>query len=587
MSDPKPTVESGIGAYLRLLGYVKPYWGLFAISIFGYILFALTQPGFAWLMEYFVKGLEGESDQLIYFVPMAAVTIAVLRGLGSFIGNFYIAKVANNVVHVLRCDLFNKLVTLPNSYFDNHNSGHLISRITYNVTLVTGAATDALKVVIREGFTVIFLLGLLFWTNWKLTIIFILIAPIIAGLVSYVGRKLRKLSHKIQDAMGDVTHVASETINGYRVVRSFGGEDYERNRFLDASNQNLKQSLKLVKVSAINTPILQLLVILAMAVIMFLVLYMRETSTVAELIAYVVAAGMLPKPIRQLSEVYGNIQKGIAAAENIFEQLDEVQEQDSGSYEVERVAGKLEIRQLTFQYPGAENPVLKDINLVVQPGETVAFVGHSGSGKSTLVSLIPRFYCHEKGEILLDGVPLEDYKLTNLRQQIALVNQQVTLFNDTVANNIAYGALQTKTEDDIHLAAQAAYAFDFIAEQENGFNTIVGENGVKLSGGQRQRLAIARAILKDAPVLILDEATSALDTQAERNIQAALDEVMKGRTTLVIAHRLSTIENADKIVVMDKGVIVEVGSHRELLEKQGHYARLHRLQFKEEQPLSA
>ncbi len=573
--------NSGLTTYVRLLSYVWPYIGVFALSIAGYIVFALTQPAFAKLMEYFVEGLESESNQLMYAVPLAALGLAVLRGIGSFVGNYNIAKVSNHIVHDLRVDLFNKLLVLPNSYIDNHNSGYLISKITYNVTLVTGAATDAIKVVIREGLTVIFLLLYLFWTNWKLTLVFLAIAPVIAVLISVVGRRLRKLSHKIQDAMGQVTHVTSETIHGFQVVRSYGGEEYERERFMAASLRNLRKGLQMVKVGAVTTPILQVLVVAAMAVIMFLVLYMRDTGSTAALVSFVIAVGLLPKPVRQLSEVYGNIQKGIAACETIFEQLDETAEQDGGQYTTGRVAGRIELSSLGFHYPESEQEVLQDINLVVEPGEMVALVGRSGSGKTTITNLLLRFYDHTTGDLLIDGVPIQEFALQNLRSQIALVSQDVALFNDTVARNIAYGPL-AEDEEKITQAARAAHAIDFIERLDNGLNTLIGENGVMLSGGQRQRLAIARAFMKDAPILILDEATSALDTEAERHIQEALKELTKGRTTLVIAHRLSTIEHADRIVVLRDGAIVESGSHAELLALDGEYATLYQNRFAED-----
>jgi subfamily B ATP-binding cassette protein MsbA len=483
------------------------------------------------------------------------------------------------VVHDLRCALFDNLLTLPNRYFDNHNSGHLISRITYNVTMVTGAATDAIKVVIREGLTVLFLFGYLLYMNWKLTLVLLSILPVIALMVGSASRKFRKQSKKIQVAMGDVTHVASETIQGYRVVRSFGGEPYEQQRFHRASADNMNKSLKMTRTQAVYTPMLQLVIFSAMAVLMYLVLYLRGDASVGELVAYITAAGLLPKPIRQLSEVSATIQKGLAAADSIFEQLDEIPELDGGGYSRERVSGRLEVNNLSFQYAGSEKPVLDGITFTAEPGQMVALVGRSGSGKSTLASLIPRFYHHEQGQILLDGVDVENYTLRNLRQHIALVTQHVTLFNDSVASNIAYGDLAGAPIEDIRRASEAAYAAEFIEQMPQGYDTLVGENGVLLSGGQRQRLAIARALLKNAPLLILDEATSALDTESERHIQAALDKVMQGRTTLVIAHRLSTIEKADLILVMDQGRIVERGRHAELLALNGYYARLHAQQF--------
>ncbi|MFO7704950.1 MAG: lipid A export permease/ATP-binding protein MsbA, partial [Halopseudomonas sp.] len=484
--------------------------------------------------------------------------------------------------HDLRTSLFNNFLTLPNQYFDNHNSGHLVSRVTFNTTMVTGAATDAIKVVFREGMTVIFLFAYLLWMNWKLTLVLMAILPVIGLMVNSTSKKFRKQSKKIQTAMGDVTHVTSETITGYRVVRSFGGEQYETERFDKASEANRQRGLKMTRTGAVFTPTLQLVTYGAMAFVMFLVLYLRGDATAGDLVSYITAAGLLPKPVRQLSEVSANIQKGIAAAESIFEQLDEEPETDTGTVEIDRVSGRIAVKGLKFSYPNTDKLVLDDINFTIEPGQMVALVGRSGSGKSTLASLIPRFYQHTEGEILIDGVDVADYKLRNLRRHIALVTQHVTLFNDTVANNIAYGDLAGAPRDAIEEATEKAYAKEFIDKLPHGLDTMVGENGVLLSGGQRQRLAIARALLKNAPLLILDEATSALDTESERHIQAALDRVMEGRTTLVIAHRLSTIEKADIIMVMDQGRIVERGSHAELIAQKGYYARLHSMQFQDD-----
>ncbi len=599
MTERSRPDENGLAIYLRLLGYVRPYWPFFALSILGYLIFALSQPLFPKLVDYFTTALIGGDqtsttiwglgevtpEQLITLVPLGMVCIALFRGIGSFMGNYYLAKVSLGVVHDLRTHLFNAMLRLPNRFFDDNNSGHLISRITYNVGGVTTAATDAIKVVVREGLSVLAILGFLFWTDWKLTLIFIAIMPVIAGVVTLTSKRFKKLSKKIQNTMGDVTHIASETITSHRVVRSFGGEPYEQNRFLAASIDNTEKGLKMVRVGAIMTPTLQLIILCAMAALMYAVLYLQNmggsSNTPGELVGFLTAAGLLPKPLRQLSEVIPNIQRGIVAAQSVFELVDEQPEQDEGTLEVERVEGTLEIRNLSFTYPNSDRPALQDINLTIKAGETIALVGRSGSGKTTLASLLPRFYNHTVGDILLDGVPIEQYKLKNLRKHIALVTQQVSLFNDTVANNIAYGDLRDCDEEDIRLAARSAYAMEFIEEMSDGLQTLVGENGVLLSGGQRQRLAIARAILKDAPLLILDEATSALDTESERHIQSALDNIMKNRTTLVIAHRLSTIEKANRILVMDHGRVVESGTHEELLALNGAYTRLHHLHHEE------
>ena len=599
MKPSESSATSSVKIYFRLLSYVRPYAGIFALSILGFVIFASTQPMLAGILKYFVDGLTNpdavlfpnvpylQDLKLLQAVPLLIVLIAAWQGFGSFLGNYFLAKVSLGLVHDLRVELFNKLLVLPNRYFDTHNSGHLISRITFNVTMVTGAATDAIKVVIREGLTVVFLFVYLMWMNWKLTLVMLAIMPLIAVMVGTASKKFRKQSKKIQVAMGDVTHVASETIQGYRVVRSFGGEQYEQDRFARASNGNTEKQLRMTRTGAIYTPMLQLVIYTAMAVLMFLVLLLRGEASAGDLVAYITAAGLLPKPIRQLSEVSSTIQKGVAGAESIFEQLDVQPEVDTGSIEMERVSGRLEVRNLSFTYPQTERQVLNDISFTAEPGQMIALVGRSGSGKSTLANLIPRFYGHETGSILLDGVDINDYRLRNLRRHIAQVTQNVTLFNDSVANNIAYGDLAGAPRADIETAAADAYAKEFIDQLPQGFDTQVGENGVLLSGGQRQRLAIARALLKNSPLLILDEATSALDTESERHIQAALDQVMKGRTTLVIAHRLSTIEKADTILVMDAGRIVERGTHAELLAQNGYYSRLHAMGLDEPAPVGA
>ena len=579
--------------YLRLLSYLRPHIRHFAVSLLGYMIFASAQPMLAGTMKYFIDGLDDPAKavlrgiplvdgmQLMYGVPILLVAIVAWQGVGAFLGSYYLMRVTLQLVHDLRLALFNSLLRLPNHYFDQNNSGHLISRITYNVTMVTGAATDAIKTVVRDSLTVFFLFGYLLWMNWQLTLVLVAILPIIGILVANASRKFRKQSRKIQVTMGDLTHVASETIQGYRVVRSFGGEDYESARFSSASEDNTRKQMRMAKTKEVFTPSLQLVTFSAMAILLFLVLWMRGGASAGDLVAYITAAGLLPRPIRHLSEVSSVIQKGLAGAESIFAQIDEPPEIDRGTIEKPHVDGHIDIQDLCFTYPGAKHPVLDGVSFTVEPGQMIAVVGRSGSGKSTLANLIPRFYRHEAGRILIDGVDVREYTLRNLRHHIAIVTQHVTLFNDTVANNIAYGDLAGSAREDIEVAAEAAHAREFIDRLPEGFDTLVGENGVMLSGGQRQRLAIARAILKNAPILILDEATSALDTESERHIQAALQHATQGRSTLVIAHRLSTIEQADVILVMDQGRIVERGTHTDLLAAGDHYAKLHAMQFQE------
>jgi len=574
-SKPSAEQASSLSIYLRLLDYVKPYWKIFTLSLIGFLIFASTQPMFAALMKYMVDSLNANQRDAIYWIPLATVGIVIIRGVGSFLGSYFIALVSNNVVHTLRCQLFDRYTVLPSHFFDDNNSGHLISRITYNVQQVTGAATDAIKVVAREGFTVIGLFGYLFYMNWQLSLIFIFITPLIGMVVKIATKRFRSISKKIQNSMGDLTHVSSEMVVGNRVVKSFGGEPYEQNRFLSASKYSFQQSMRMVKTSAIQTPVLQLIVSAALGTLIFLSLLLMEDSSTGAFIAYITAAGMIPKPIRQLSEVNATIQKGITAAESVFEVLDEEIEKNAGNHQVKRIEGKLEFKNLCYGYKGTEKQVLNNISFNVDAGKTIALVGHSGSGKTTLANLIPRFYDHSDGEILLDGVEINDYELSNLRSHISLVTQHVTLFNDTIERNIAYGSLGSYSREQVIDAATKAHAMEFIEQLPDGLDTLIGENGLKLSGGQRQRLAIARALLKDSPLLILDEATSALDTESEKRIQAALDVAMRGRTTLVIAHRLSTIKKADMIAVMDKGEIVERGSHNSLLALNGIYTKLH------------
>jgi len=574
--------QSRLQVYLRLLAYVKPYSGLFLISILGFLAFGATEPLQAKLLGVFVQAVQGKDYDARFYIPAMLIGLYIVRGISSYVGSYYLSVVSNRVVHDLRTQTFNHVIYLPTRFYDDNNSGHIISRIIYNTAQVTGAATDALKTLVREGFTVIGLLGYIFYLNWKMSLVFLAVAPIVGLLVSNVGNKLRAQSKKLQNSAGELTQVCNETISGHRVVRSFSGEDYEIQRFAAASEDNLRRSLKMVQIASSNTPVLQLLVICAMSLIMFLILQpaFMQHMDVQSYVTYITAIALLPKPLRQISEINGVIQKGIAAAESVFEILDIPREINTGTKRMDVARGKIEIRDLTFYYPDTTKPALENINLTISSGQTVALVGRSGSGKSTLASLVSQFYRHEIGGILIDGVEINDYELYGLREKISLVTQSVTLFNDTVANNIAYGKKMTERHRDAIIeAAQQAYALEFIEALPEKFETLVGENGVKLSGGQKQRIAIARALLKDAPILILDEATSALDNESEHYIQMALERAMKGRTTLVIAHRLSTIEKADLIVVMEQGHIVEQGTHQQLLIRGGAYAKLHSSKF--------
>ncbi|MCT7359624.1 lipid A export permease/ATP-binding protein MsbA [Thalassolituus pacificus] len=569
--------------YGRLLSYVWPHKLAFSVAIVGYIIFASAAPVMAHLMGLVEQTLsDPQPDKILLLVCLLMGTF-FYRGIGTFLGKFFIAVVGRNVVHSLRTELFNKMTRLPSHYYDGESSGRLISRVIFDVDQVTGASTRALTTTVQEGVTVILLMAYLIWLDYSLTLIFLGLVPVIVLVVGFASRFFRRYSQRIQKAMGDVTQVTNESINGYREVRTFGGTEYEQQRFRKASDYNRKQSLKFGLTEAINVPLTQQIVAVGLGLMVYL-MFQRVASgsmSSAEFLQFMTAASLIAKPLRALTDINAVIQKGMTAAESIFSVLDADAEIDQGTKTLDRADGNVRFEDVRFRYHGAENDALKGINLNVTAGTSVAFVGKSGSGKTTLVNLIPRFYEVGSGRILLDGDDIRDLTLDSLRDQIAIVSQQVTLFNASIRDNIAYGSLADKTDDEIIAAAKAAHADEFISRLPEGYNTEVGEDGVLLSGGQRQRIAIARAILKNAPVLILDEATSALDTESERHIQAAMEEVMKGRTTFVIAHRLSTIESADRIVVIDQGEVREDGSHADLIAQQGMYAQLHQIQFSE------
>lgn len=581
-NSPETQPQSAWQAYRRLLGYVRRYWVVFSVAIVGFAIFAASQAAFAELMKYMVEAVEQSDIEARYLVPLMVMALFLSRGIGFFLGNYGVAYVARRVIHNLRVEIFDQLLVLPASYYHRHSSGSLLSKLTFNVEQITGAATEALKILIREGLTVIALMIFLVYTNWQLTMVFLLVGPFIGVVVSKASKRFRTISTNLQDSMGDVTASASEAIKGYEVVRLFGGEEQERQRFFKASNGNRQQAMKLALAESVSTPLVQMIVASAMALLIFLALQPEiiEVMSAGEFIAFITAAGMLTKPLRSLTEINSILQQGIAAAQSLFAMLDEAPEIDQGATLATLPDGDITFSQLQFAYD--DKPVLQDVNLTLPKGKVVALVGRSGSGKSTLVNMLLRFYEPQQGHISWGGTDIQAMSRTQLRSQISLVNQQVVLFNGSIAENIAYGAMAGASKEAIAAAAKAARVDEFTERMEHGLETQIGESGVLLSGGQRQRIALARALLKDAPILVLDEATSALDTESERHIQSALNEAMAGRTTLVIAHRLSTIEQADIIVVMDQGQIVEQGSHKELLQQQGLYAHLHDLQFAED-----
>lgn len=582
-SDTQQPPIKGIKTYLRLLSYIKPYWPAFALSVVGLAIYSFSSASFAQAMKWLIDSIEGGLSEQRLFFPLLVVGIFTLRGLGTFLGTYFMTYVARQLIHLLRLDLFKKFLVLPASFYDHTSSGQLVSRLTFNVEQVTGAATKAITVIVREGLFVLGLMAYLLYTNWKLSLVFIAVTPVIGLAVNFASRRFRKLSKRIQASMGDVTHTAAETLQGYKEVRIFGGPKQEIAKFTQFSEYNRKQAMKMALTKGLSTPLVQLIVSISLGFLVWLALSPELVGqmTAGEFIAFLTAAALMAKPLRDLTEINDTIQQGIAAAEEIFTYLDAPAETDTGTKNLARAKGKLEFNQVEFSYAADLPQVIKQVSFTAQPGEMLALVGHSGSGKSTLANLILRFYDINGGTIKLDDTPINELTLASLRQQLALVTQQVTLFNATLAENIAYG-IDNPSRAAIEAAAEAAYVTEFAANLPQGLDTLVGDNGVLLSGGQRQRVALARAIMKDAPILILDEATSALDTQSERYIQRALEKVMQGRTTLVIAHRLSTIEAADRILVMDKGKLIEEGSHTELLAKQGTYAHLYKLQFTEQ-----
>lgn len=576
-------------AYRRLLAYATSYWGGFLVAVIGMVLVAATETAFAAMMKPMLNGSFVDKDQdIIRLVPIGIICIFIIRAVSGFIVTYGMEWIGRNVIRDLRRDIFDHYINLPARFFDAHPIGQLTSKLIFDVEQVATATTKAVTILIRDSFTVLFLIAYMLFLSWKLSIFFLVVVPVISLIVVSIGQRFRTISRSIQSSMGDVSQISKQVLEGSRVVKIYGGEEAEKRLFHQANNMNRRQFMKLAVTNAVSIQVSQFFGALALAGMLYYATSdaMLKHMDVGTFMSFVAASMLLLAPLKRLTQVMQSVQQGIAAAQGIFQILDCPTERDDGDRTLTEVAGKIEFRDVSFSYGEEHDDVLQHFSLLIPAGQTVAFVGRSGSGKTTLVSLLPRFYETEHGEILLDDIPLTSLRLKNLRHHIAYVGQDVTLFNDTIRNNIAYGASADTDEKALMQACEAAHALEFINEMPDGMESMIGDKGMLLSGGQRQRLAIARALLKNAPVLILDEATSALDNESERYIQDALEKLMKGRTTLVIAHRLSTIENADNIVVMQGGKIVEQGRHADLIGRGGQYTALHQMQFHEASPAS-
>ncbi|HEX7011894.1 MAG TPA: lipid A export permease/ATP-binding protein MsbA [Steroidobacteraceae bacterium] len=566
--------------YRRLIGYLRPHRGMFALGIVGAIVFSVSMVSFTVFAKFFGDGtFENRDPRTIVWLPLALIGLFLLRGVGDFTQTYCMGYVGRQIVKRLREQIFHRLVELPIGYYDRSSSSVLLSRLTYNTEQVGQAVTDSVVVSVRESLTIFGSIIALFVLNARLALIAMITGPLVSWLVTIINRKFRRYSRRIQDSMGDVTRVAKETLDAPRVVKVYNAESYQANQFESVNEHNRRSHMRLVLTKGLSNPVVQMVMSIGAAIVLAIAISdtIHGRQSMGDLLAFLVALVGISQPLRALVSVAGPMQQGIAAGQSIFELLDEPTEPRGGTRVVERVRGEIEFDEVSFKYPMGQGVALERVSLHVKPGEMLAIVGRSGSGKSTLVNLLPRFYDVTSGSVRVDGYDVREYELSNLREQIALVSQEVVLFNDTIRANIAFG--RNVSEAAVEAAARAAHVLEFAQSLPEGLDTVVGDRGVLLSGGQRQRISIARALLKNAPILILDEATSALDTESERVIQAALEQLMHNRTTLVIAHRLSTVEKADRIVVLDAGRVIESGTHADLLARNGHYASLHRMQF--------